>query len=248
MDQDHRVGPTRREAFALMGAAGATLAAGPVLGQTAPASGFVSGIVYEARRGAGRRQADDPGLAGVLVSNGREVVRTDSGGRYNLPMGDEGVVFVIKPSGYTLPTDENNLPRFSYVHQPTGSPADLGLRYHGVDPSGPLPASVDFGLRRVEEPAAFDVILFTDPQPESHAELDFVRDTAMTSVAGTKAAFGMTTVNERTVLAIYFDKNNKVADKALYSAKDGKVFTIEGRKTPSYGEDKSFITSLIESI
>ena len=29
---------------------------------------------------------------------------------------------------------------------------------------------------------------------------------------------------------------------------DGKVFTIEGKKTPSYGEDKSFITSLIESI
>jgi outer membrane protein assembly factor BamE (lipoprotein component of BamABCDE complex) len=63
-----------------------------------------------------------------------------------------------------------------------------------------------------------------------------------------QTAFGMTTVKERTVLAIYFDKNNRVADKAVYSAKDGKVFTIEGRKTPSYGEDKSFITSLIESI
>ncbi|MBL8599126.1 MAG: outer membrane protein assembly factor BamE [Devosia sp.] len=63
-----------------------------------------------------------------------------------------------------------------------------------------------------------------------------------------QTAFGMTTVKERTVLAVYFDKNKKVADKALYSAKDGKVFTIEGRKTPSYGEDKSFIDSLIESI
>ena len=63
-----------------------------------------------------------------------------------------------------------------------------------------------------------------------------------------QTAFGMTTVRERTVLAVYFDKNKKVADKALYSAKDGKVFTIEGRKTPSYGEDKSFIDSLIESI
>lgn len=63
-----------------------------------------------------------------------------------------------------------------------------------------------------------------------------------------QTAFGLTSVKERTVLAIYFDKNKKVADKALYSAKDGKVFTIEGRKTPSYGEDKSFIASLIESI
>lgn len=63
-----------------------------------------------------------------------------------------------------------------------------------------------------------------------------------------QTAFGMTTVKERKVLAIYFDKNKKVADKAVYSAKDGKVFTIEGRKTPSYGEDKSFIQSLIESV
>ena len=63
-----------------------------------------------------------------------------------------------------------------------------------------------------------------------------------------QTAFGLTTVKERTVLAIYFDKNNRVADKAVYSAKDGKVFTIEGRKTPSYGADKSFIDSLIESI
>lgn len=63
-----------------------------------------------------------------------------------------------------------------------------------------------------------------------------------------QTAFGMTTVRERTVLAIYFDKNKKIVDKAIYTAKDGKVITIEGRKTPSYGEDKSFIDSLIESI
>jgi outer membrane protein assembly factor BamE (lipoprotein component of BamABCDE complex) len=63
-----------------------------------------------------------------------------------------------------------------------------------------------------------------------------------------QTAFGLTSVRERTVLAVYFDKNKRVVDKALYSAQDGKVITIEGRKTPSYGEDKSFISSLIESI
>ena len=63
-----------------------------------------------------------------------------------------------------------------------------------------------------------------------------------------QTAFGMTSVQSRTVLAVYFDKNKRVADKAVYSAKDGKVFTIEGRKTPSYGEDKNFIQSLISSI
>lgn len=63
-----------------------------------------------------------------------------------------------------------------------------------------------------------------------------------------QTAFGMTSVVDRKVLAIYFDKNKRVADKAVYGAKDGKVFTIEGRKTPSYGEDRSFLQQLISSI
>jgi outer membrane protein assembly factor BamE (lipoprotein component of BamABCDE complex) len=63
-----------------------------------------------------------------------------------------------------------------------------------------------------------------------------------------ETAFGLTTVQDRTVLAIYFDKNKKVADKAVYGVKDGKAFTMEGRKTPSYGEDKTFIDSLIQSL
>ena len=63
-----------------------------------------------------------------------------------------------------------------------------------------------------------------------------------------QTAFGLTTVQERTVLAIYFDKNKRVADKAIYGVKDGKSFTIEGRKTPSYGEDRSFLEQLIQSV
>lgn len=61
-------------------------------------------------------------------------------------------------------------------------------------------------------------------------------------------AFGLTTLQERTVLAIYFDKNKRVIDKAVYGAKDGRVITIEQRRTPSYGADKTFIESIISSI
>ena len=131
-------------------------------------------------------------MPGILVSNGREVVRTDAQERYALPIGEEGVVFVIKPTGYAPPRDADNLPRFTYLHQPTGTPASLGLRYEGVAPTGPLPASIDFGLRRVDEPTRFEVILFTDPQPQTDAELDFVRDTAIARVVGTQAALGLT--------------------------------------------------------
>lgn len=60
-------------------------------------------------------------------------------------------------------------------------------------------------------------------------------------------AFGLDMIKERTVLAVYFDKNKRVVDKAVYGAKDGKVFPIETRKTPSFGEDRNFIESILAS-
>jgi outer membrane protein assembly factor BamE (lipoprotein component of BamABCDE complex) len=60
-------------------------------------------------------------------------------------------------------------------------------------------------------------------------------------------AFGMDMVKERTVLAVYFDKNKKVVDKAVYGIQDGRVFQIESRKTPSFGEDRTFIESILKS-
>jgi outer membrane protein assembly factor BamE (lipoprotein component of BamABCDE complex) len=62
-----------------------------------------------------------------------------------------------------------------------------------------------------------------------------------------ETAFGLSSIKERKVLAIYFDKNHRVSDKALYGAKDGKVFAIESRRTASFGEDRTFIQSIIAS-
>jgi outer membrane protein assembly factor BamE (lipoprotein component of BamABCDE complex) len=61
-------------------------------------------------------------------------------------------------------------------------------------------------------------------------------------------AFGLDMIRERTVLAIYFDKNKRVVDKAVYGAKDGRVIQIESRRTPSFGEDRNFIESILASI
>ena len=62
-----------------------------------------------------------------------------------------------------------------------------------------------------------------------------------------ETAFGLSTIKERTVLAVYFDKNKRVVDKAVYGAKDGKVIQIESRRTPSFGEDRTFIESILKS-
>jgi hypothetical protein len=153
----------------------------------------VKGVVFESRSGTGQRQAGDPGLAGVLVSNGREVVRTGTDGGYSLPIEDGMAIFVIKPTDYAVPLDESTkLPRFSYIHQPDGTPAGLDLLYPGLAPTGPLPASVDFGLIRTKEPRRFDAVLFADPQPESHAEIDFIREDVVNGLIGIEAAFGIT--------------------------------------------------------
>jgi outer membrane protein assembly factor BamE (lipoprotein component of BamABCDE complex) len=62
-----------------------------------------------------------------------------------------------------------------------------------------------------------------------------------------QTAFGLDMVKDRIVLAVYFDKDKRVADKAVYGIKDGKVFQIESRRTPSFGEDRTFVESIIKS-
>jgi hypothetical protein len=162
---------------------------------TAPAPGreisreTAKGVVFESRTGGRERQKGDTGLGGVLVSNGREVVRTGPDGGYSLPVEDGMAIFVIKPTGYAVPLDEaTRLPRFPI----SGTPAGLDLLYPGLAPAGPLPASVDFGLVRTNEPRHFDAVLFADPQPESHAEIDFIRDDVVNGLIGVEAAFGIT--------------------------------------------------------
>jgi len=62
-----------------------------------------------------------------------------------------------------------------------------------------------------------------------------------------QTAFGLSMVQERTVLAVYFDKNKRVSDKAVYGLTDGKVVTIEQRRTQSFGEDRTSIDSILQS-
>ena len=129
----------------------------------------------------------------MLVSNGRDVAVTGADGRYTLPLPDEATIFVVKPAGFMPPVEPlTNLPRFYRHHQPKGSPAELNLRFEGLAPTGPLPASVDFPLRRQDEPKTFNVVMVTDPQPETGAEVDFIREDLIEALAGVDAKFGLT--------------------------------------------------------
>ncbi|ODT70804.1 MAG: hypothetical protein ABS75_11610 [Pelagibacterium sp. SCN 63-23] len=62
-----------------------------------------------------------------------------------------------------------------------------------------------------------------------------------------QTAFGMTMIQERTVLAVYFDRNKKVTERAVYGLQDGRAINVETRRTASFGQDKTFIESILES-
>jgi hypothetical protein len=61
----------------------------------------VTGVVFADRNANGVRDAREPGIAGIAVSNQNDVVLTDAAGRYTLPRGaGHGLLFVSIPNGY----------------------------------------------------------------------------------------------------------------------------------------------------
>jgi hypothetical protein len=148
---------------------------------TGSAVGDVTGTVYNDLNKNGTMDGGESGIANVCVSNGKEVVKTDDNGRYTLPEYNDMVVFVVKPTGWTTPVDDNNLPIFSYVHKPAGSPAEL-QRFRGLEPTGPLPDAINFALYQVDEPEQFKVIVNGDSQTYNHREVDYLRDSFVADV------------------------------------------------------------------
>ncbi len=148
------------------------------------------GRVFEDLNGNGSLDAGEPGIGGVRVSDGVDVVVTNAQGEYRIDIADEAIVFITKPRGYATPVNEDQLPQFYYIHQPDGSPA--GMRYIGIEPTGPLPHAINFPLQAREEPTKFEAILLADTQPQTDAEVDFIRDDVVAELIGTNARFGMT--------------------------------------------------------
>ena len=180
--------PSRRQILAGAGASALAATASPLYAHPVVARG----IVYEDRRGFGPRLPGDRGIAGVMVSNGRDVTVTGPDGEWALPVEPGESLFVIKPPQWATRTSAAGVPQFSYLYQPEGSPADLGARFPVIQPTGPLPRSIDFPLQRRTEGRDFEAFLAADTQPENLAELSYVRDdivAAMLSLGG--AEFGI---------------------------------------------------------
>ncbi|KRA70807.1 calcineurin phosphoesterase [Lysobacter sp. Root667] len=131
-----------------------------------------SGTVYEDRNGNGRRDDGEPGLPGIRVSDGVDLVVSDAHGSYHLPAIDGRTSFVIKPPGYRVGRRDNGLPDFSFNVQREPGPK---LKYGGIPAS--FPSCRDYGLipQQARTRPQLDVLVFADPQPKTATDVDYYR-------------------------------------------------------------------------
>lgn len=110
----------------------------------------------------------ETGLAGIQVSNGREVVLTGTDDRYELPAYDDMNLFVAKSAGYTTPVSAEMVPQFHYIHKIAVSP---DLRFGGIPATGPLPRAINFPLIEDASGDQFYCLVFSDAQPCTNTEV-----------------------------------------------------------------------------
>lgn len=137
----------------------------------------VGGRVFADLNGDAVRQADEAGVAGVLVSNGLDVTVTDAHGRYELPLRPDMDLMVVQPAGWRVPVDERQLPQFALSWKAGGTPEPL--RFGGLPDPGPLPGQVDFPLLPAEHSAEFRCALVGDSQTYSNQEVGFFRSSTV---------------------------------------------------------------------
>ncbi|MCH7400309.1 calcineurin-like phosphoesterase C-terminal domain-containing protein [Belliella kenyensis] len=140
------------------------------------------GIVYEDLNGNGKKDRNEKGISDVAISNGRDVVKTDEKGSYSLEVKEGDLIFLIKPSGYAVALNEFNFPQHYYIYKPSGSPK--GLKYAGSEPTGKLPKSIDFPIKRQDESSSFTALVFGDPQPYNLTEVDYFYQSVVKEVEG----------------------------------------------------------------
>ena len=145
----------------------------------------IEGRVFRDRDRDSHADSGERGVGGVTVSNGRDVVTTDSQGRYELPAYENMTVFITQPSGFQVPVDESNVAQFHYNHLPQGSP---DLKYGGIEPTGPLPDALNFPLVRSRQTNTDkqNCVIAGDLQTYDLAEVGYARDGAISDLSDRK--------------------------------------------------------------
>lgn len=129
-------------------------AAKPAAAAGAPVSRLVEGVVFDDANRNGRRDSGESGLAGVVVSDLRDIAVTGPDGRYALTVAsDAAVLFVSLPDGWSP------VGRFwEPLVRETGG-ASRGMSASG---SVIVSAPIDFALRRRDTSGSFTFLHASD--------------------------------------------------------------------------------------
>lgn len=135
----------------------------------------ISGIVFHDLNQNGVLNEGEPGVPGVLVSNGLDWVRTDQHGMYSIAVRQDMDLTIVQPSGWRVPTDQRMIPQFFYVHKDGGTGYEM--RFGGLPDTGPVPEQIHFPI--IREGAAgeqFACAILADPQTYSNEQIGWLRD------------------------------------------------------------------------
>ena len=158
------------------------------------------GSVYLDSNVNGMYDRSETGVGGVRVSNGCEVVLTESDGSYQIGLAPTEILFISKPAGYLLPLDGNNIPNFFYRHYPEGTPSEIAgtsveWLFPVIDSTGPLPERIDFALYNDSTSnTQFKAHGFADTQARYELSEDMLREELVNPLIGNPydVKFGIT--------------------------------------------------------
>jgi hypothetical protein len=170
------------------------------------------GTVYLDANENGQFDTGEKGIAGVKVSNGEDVIKTNSRGKYNIELNPNSILFISKPSHYNVPLNDVQLPQFYYLHYPDGTPEVADWKWPVIKPTGEIPERIDFPLISEDVPGTFQAMGFADPQTQTDEELDMMRKDIIDELFGNPydAKFGLVAgdvVNDN--LALY-ERHNRL--------------------------------------
>lgn len=134
----------------------------------------LKGTVFSDTNRNGVLDPGEPGIAGVCVSNGREVVLTDARGNWELPGTNAREVFVIKPANYATPVNENFIPQ-----------------HYLINDDEKFPAAINFPLLPSSENPRFSALFFGDTQARGIKEVNYILHDVVEELMETDAAFGV---------------------------------------------------------
>lgn len=102
-------------------------------------------------------------------------------------------------------------------------------------------------LQQVQVGSAREQVLIALGTPSTTADFGGEVFYYISQKTNRPVAFMNSRVIDQTVLAIYFDENEQVAQVANYGLEDGQIIDLVSRTTPTAGKDFSFVSQLFSA-